>query len=118
VGAAGAWVDQRGFRSLHAHFRYWHRAADLRCPRIGRDRGKADSNARHSYATTLFDFISRGMPWTQPRSLTDDEVYALTAFILTKNKLIDDTDTMNAETSAQVKMPNRNGFIIRFPDKI
>ena len=70
------------------------------------------------YATTLFDFINRGMPWTQPRSLTDDEVYALTAFILAKNKLIGDTDTMNAETLPKVKMPNRNGFIIRFPDKI
>ena len=70
------------------------------------------------YATTLFDFISRGMPWTQPRSLTDDEVYALTAFILAKNKLIGDTDTMNAETLPKVKMPNRGSFIIRFPDKI
>jgi cytochrome c len=42
----------------------------------------------------------------------------LTAFILAKNKLIGDTDTMNAETLPKVKMPNRNGFIIRFPDKI
>ena len=49
------------------------------------------------YATTLFDFIRRGMPWTQPRSLTDDEVYALTAFILAKNRLIGDTDMMNTE---------------------
>jgi S-disulfanyl-L-cysteine oxidoreductase SoxD len=70
------------------------------------------------YATTLFDFIRRGMPWTQPRSLTDDEVYALTAFILAKNKLIGDTDMMNAETLPKVRMPNRNGFIVRFPDKI
>ena len=70
------------------------------------------------YATTVFDFIRRGMPWTQPRSLTDDEVYALTAFILAKNKLIDDADTMNAETLPKVRMPNRDGFIVRFPDKI
>ena len=70
------------------------------------------------YSTTLFDFIRRGMPWQQPRSLTDDEVYALTAFILAKNKLIGETDTMNPETLPKVRMPNRGGFIIRFPDKI
>lgn len=70
------------------------------------------------YSTTLFDFIRRGMPWQQPRSLSDDEVYALTAFILAKNKLIGETDTMNAEMLPRVRMPNRGGFIIRFPDKI
>lgn len=70
------------------------------------------------YSTTLFDYIRRAMPWTQPRSLTDDEVYALTAYILAKNKLIGETETMNAETLPKVRMPNRNGFIIRFPDKI
>src|SRR5438477_463145 len=63
-------------------------------------------------------FIRRGMPWQQPKSLTDDEVYALTAFILAKNKLIGETDTMNPETLPKVRMPNRGGFIIRFPDKI
>ena len=70
------------------------------------------------YSTTLFDYIRRAMPWTQPRSLTDDEVYALTAYLLAKNKLIGETETMNAETLPKVRMPNRNGFIIRFPDKI
>jgi S-disulfanyl-L-cysteine oxidoreductase SoxD len=70
------------------------------------------------YSTTLFDFIRRGMPWQQPRSLTNDEVYALTAFILAKNKLIGETDTVNAETLPKVRMPNRGGFITRFPDKI
>jgi cytochrome c len=58
------------------------------------------------------------MPWQQPRSLTDDEVYALTAFILAKNKLIGETDTMNAQTLPKVQMPNRGGFILRFPDRI
>jgi S-disulfanyl-L-cysteine oxidoreductase SoxD len=58
------------------------------------------------------------MQWQQPRSLTDDEVYALTAFILAKNKLIGETDTMNAEALPKVEMPNRGGFIIRFPDRI
>lgn len=70
------------------------------------------------YATTVFDFIRRAMPFTAPRSLTDDEVYALTAYILAQNKLIGETETMNAETLPKVKMPNRDNFIIRFPDRI
>src|SRR6266850_2088631 len=70
------------------------------------------------YSTTVFDFIRRAMPWQQPRSLTDNEVYALTAFILAQNKLIGEDDSMNAETLPKVRMPNRDGFIIRFPDKI
>jgi S-disulfanyl-L-cysteine oxidoreductase SoxD len=70
------------------------------------------------YATTIFDFIRRAMPFTTPRSLSDDEVYALTAYILAENKLIGANDTMNAETLPKVKMPNRDNFIIRFPDRI
>lgn len=68
------------------------------------------------YATTLFDYIRRAMPWTLPRSLTDDQVYALTAYILAQNKLIDAKQTINAQTLPRVQMPNRNGFIGRFPE--
>jgi len=70
------------------------------------------------YATTLFDYVRRAMPWQQPRSLTNEEVYALTAYILALNKLIGENDEMNAKTLPKVKMPNRDGFIIRFPDKL
>ena len=58
------------------------------------------------------------MPWQQPKTLTNDEVYALTAYILALNKLIGENDEMNAKTLPKVKMPNRDGFIIRFPDKL
>ncbi len=68
-------------------------------------------------ATTIFDFTRRAMPWPQPKSLTSDEVYALTAYILARNKVIGDNETMNAETLPKVQMPNRNGFISRYPDK-
>jgi S-disulfanyl-L-cysteine oxidoreductase SoxD len=68
------------------------------------------------YSTTLFDYIRRAMPWQQPMTLANDEVYALTAYILALNKLIGDKDTMNAETLPKVRMPNRDGFIVRFPD--
>jgi cytochrome c len=70
------------------------------------------------YSTTVFDFIRRAMPWQQPRTLSNDEVYALTAYILAENKLIGAGDVMNAQTLPQVKMPNRDGFILRFPDRI
>jgi len=70
------------------------------------------------YPTTVFDFIRRAMPWQQPKSLTDDEVYALTAYIFALNKLIAEDATMNAETLPKVRMPNRDGFIVRFPEKM
>jgi S-disulfanyl-L-cysteine oxidoreductase SoxD len=70
------------------------------------------------YATTVFDYIRRAMPWQMPRSLTNEEVYALTAFILAQNKIIGEADVMNATTLPKVLMPNRDGFIVRFPDRI
>ena len=70
------------------------------------------------YATTLFDFTRRAMPWPRPRTLTNDEVYALTAYILALNKIIGDNDVMTAETLPKVRMPNRDGFIVRFPDRM
>jgi hypothetical protein len=51
------------------------------------------------------------------RTLTSEEVYALTADILALNRIIDDNDVMNAETLPGVRMPNRDGFVVRFPDK-
>jgi len=68
------------------------------------------------YSTIAFDFIRRAMPFQAPRTLTNDEVYALTAYILALNKIIGDKDVMNAETLPQAKMPNRDGFTPRFPD--
>src|SRR5919202_733504 len=81
----------------------------------GIDTAKTISNF-WPYATTLFDFIRRAMPWQQPRTLSNDEVYALTAYILALNKLIGESDAMNAETLPKVKMPNRDGFTPRFPN--
>ena len=81
----------------------------------GIDVGKTIANF-WANATTLFDFTRRQMPWQQPRTLSDDEVYALTAYILALNGIIDEDDEMNARTLPAVKMPNRDGFIARFPD--
>lgn len=72
----------------------------------------------YGYATTVFDYVRRGMPYNMPRSLTDEEVYAVTAYILALNKIIGENDVIDAKTLPAVKMPNRDNFIIRFPDRI
>jgi cytochrome c len=63
------------------------------------------------YATTLFDYIRRAMPMPMSKSLTNDEVYAVAAYILNLNGVIGETDTLDAKSLPQVKMPNRDGFI-------
>lgn len=63
------------------------------------------------YATTLFDYVRRAMPFSAPRSLSNDEVYAVCAYILQLNGIIGENAVMNAQTLAKVQMPNRDGFI-------
>jgi cytochrome c len=63
------------------------------------------------YATTLFDYIKRAMPFNAPGSLQDDEVYALVAYILSEAKIVKPTETMDAKTLPKVEMPNRDGFV-------
>ena len=63
------------------------------------------------YATTLFDYIKRAMPMNTPGSLTDDQVYALTAYILSRANVVSEDAIMSADTPARVEMPNRDGFI-------
>jgi S-disulfanyl-L-cysteine oxidoreductase SoxD len=86
-------------------------------PKATLDGGKGIANY-YPYATTVFDFIRRSMPWNAPRTLTDHEVYALTAYLLAANKLIGEDEEMNATSLPKVKMPNRDNFVIRFPDRI
>jgi cytochrome c len=62
------------------------------------------------YTTTLFDYVKRAMPFSSPGSLTDDQVYSVVAYILSEAKIIKSTDTINAKTLPNVKMPNRDGF--------
>ncbi len=65
------------------------------------------------YATTLYDYILRAMPYTAPSSLKPDEVYSLVAFILGRANIIDKKTVMDAKSLPKVEMPNRNGF---YPD--
>jgi mono/diheme cytochrome c family protein len=63
------------------------------------------------YATTVFDYIRRAMPLLQPQSLTNDETYAVTAYLLELNGIIDESDVMSAESLPEVEMPNSGNFV-------
>jgi mono/diheme cytochrome c family protein len=67
------------------------------------------------YATTVFDYVRRAMPYTESQSLTSEEVYAVTAYLLHLNGIIGPQDAMNAQTLPQVKMPNRDNFVVFYP---
>jgi S-disulfanyl-L-cysteine oxidoreductase SoxD len=71
------------------------------------------------YATTLFDYVRRAMPWDRPKSLSDDEVYAVAAYVLYLNGVIKEDAVLDAQSLPQVKMPNREGFTAfpRWPPK-
>jgi S-disulfanyl-L-cysteine oxidoreductase SoxD len=62
------------------------------------------------YATTLFDYVKRAMPFSSPGSLSDDQVYSVVAYILSEAKIIKPTDVIDAKTLPGVHMPNRDGF--------
>ena len=67
------------------------------------------------YATTIFDYVRRAMPYDLPMSLTNDDVYAVTAYVLALNDIIKTTDVINSDTLPKIKMPNRGGFVIHWP---
>jgi len=63
------------------------------------------------YSTTLFDYIRRAMPYTAPGSLSADEIYAVSAYILAEGNIIDKSTVLDANSLPKVAMPNRDGFI-------
>ena len=69
------------------------------------------------HATTVFDYVRRAMPYNESKSLTNDDLYAVVAYILNLNGIIADNETMDAQTLRQVKMPNRDGFVKFSPGK-
>jgi len=63
------------------------------------------------YATTIYDYVNRTMPWDRPQSLKPDEVYAVTAYILHLSGIVPENTTLDAASLPKVRMPNRDGFI-------
>ncbi len=68
------------------------------------------TGSKLNYATTLWDYINRAMPFQAPKSLTADEVYALTAYLLYLNEIVPEDATLDQTSILQVRMPNRDGF--------
>jgi len=66
-------------------------------------------------ATTLFDYIRRAMPINAPESLTNNEVYAVTAYILSIDGIVPNDAVLDAKSLPRVKMPNRDGFVSWWP---
>ncbi|WFU70616.1 MULTISPECIES: cytochrome c [unclassified Bradyrhizobium] len=69
------------------------------------------------YATTIFDYVRRAMPYNESKTLTNEELYAVAAYILQLNGIIGENETMNAQTLPRVRMPNRDGFVTFVPAK-
>lgn len=63
------------------------------------------------YATTLFDYVRRAMPFQESQSLTGDELYAVSAYILHLNGIIGANDALDAQSLPRIRMPNRDGFV-------
>ena len=63
------------------------------------------------YATTLWDYINRAMPYDRPGVLPPDDVYAVTAYVLQLNGIVSATDVLDANSLPRVRMPNRDGFV-------
>jgi S-disulfanyl-L-cysteine oxidoreductase SoxD len=63
------------------------------------------------FATTVFDYVRRAMPFNAPQTLADDEVYALTAYLLFLNGVVTESAVLDAQSLPRVRMPNRDGFV-------
>jgi hypothetical protein len=74
-----------------------------------------DGPSYYPYATIAWDYINRAMPASKPGSLTHDEVYALVAFLLYRNGIIEENEVLDANSLPKVQMPNRNGFVPAVP---
>ena len=74
------------------------------------DRPEKTVGSYWPYATTLWDYLHRAMPFFQPQSLTDDETYAITAYVLYLNEIVDSDFVLTQDNLAEIEMPNRSGF--------
>jgi mono/diheme cytochrome c family protein len=80
---------------------------------FGRDPGLKKTIGNYwPYATTVFDYIRRAMPFSQPGTLSDDEVYSLVAYLLHLNDIIDPDQHIGADNLAAIRMPSRHRFVV------
>ena len=88
-----------------------------RWPQLAQGKGTLASNdpvktvgSYYPYLSSVFDYIRRAMPFGDAQSLTNDELYAVTAYVLNLNDIVDDNFVLSKETWNKVKMPNEGGF--------
>jgi len=117
TAAKGATLFAENCAACHGDKLQGNPAAGLGGDRLIGGRGTLASNAPVKtvesywpYATTLFDYVKRAMPFTSPGTLSDDEVYSLVAYILAEGNVIKPNETMDAKSLPKVVMPNRDGF--------
>ena len=78
---------------------------------LGNNKPLAVDGGLVPYATTVWDFINRAMPWFQPGTMPPDEVYAVTAYVLYINGVIKETDVLDQASLPKIKMPNADKFV-------
>ena len=81
-------------------------------PSLVGGKGTLQGLRRYPFATTIWDYVNRAMPPNEKGSLSADEVYALTAFLLYQNDIIQESDVIDAKSLPKIQMPNRNGFVL------
>lgn len=77
---------------------------------LGTDQPTRTTGSKLEYATTLWDYINRAMPFNAPQTLKPDEVYALTAYVLNLNDIVPADAVLDQDSLPKLVMPNRNGF--------
>lgn len=104
-------------RCAHCHGEHLEGLDEIGGPKLIGGRGTLTSNkpiktveSYWPYSTTLFDYIWRAMPFDQPGSLTPDEVYSLSAYILSAGHVIDEKKVLDAQSLPKIVMPNAHGF--------
>jgi S-disulfanyl-L-cysteine oxidoreductase SoxD len=78
---------------------------------LATDRPQKTVGSYWPYATTLWDYINRAMPFDHPSTLTPDEVYSAAAYVLFLNGIVGEQDVLDQTTLPKIQMPNRNGFV-------
>jgi cytochrome c len=79
---------------------------------LNTDQARRTVGSYWQHAPAVFDYVRRAMPYTQPQSLTNDEYYAITAYILNLNELLPEDAVLDAEGLRAIRMPNRDGFVL------
>ena len=86
---------------------------------LGTNQPRRTIGSYWQHAPVVFDYIRRAMPYAAPQSLTNDEYYAITAYVLHLNELVAEDEVMDASTLPRVVMPNRDGFVVEArPDTV